>query len=189
LNPPRDLPDKLYSDWLYDIKKDLLIKPPSAINNTVSPELDAAIIRSLAFDSNKRIKHAGELLDALNFKAQPSSPILNEALTLIKSGELERAALCWERVLKSTSLTEETRFAIADELARALSKSGRNLDAAKVLHQAWDCFVNRGALFRTRPERYDFLQRISDLYCKGGNIYKGNVFLQLSENELGHGGK
>lgn len=66
LIPPPGMPDSLHGDWLYQQKKvGRSVAPPSRLNNTVTRETDAVVLRCLEFDPARRFRSAAELLDAL----------------------------------------------------------------------------------------------------------------------------
>lgn len=62
LIPPPGMPDTLHGDWLYEQKRvGRAVAPPSRLNNTVTRETDAVVLRCLEFDPARRFRSAAEL--------------------------------------------------------------------------------------------------------------------------------
>lgn len=189
--PPIGLPEALYSDWLYNQKSTVRPVPPSAMNNTVTPELDAVILRCLEFKSGKRFHNAGELLNALDHLLKPSidSPgaddvaTLNEGRRLKDTGDLDGARLCFERGLAAPSTSKQTRFDLLYELGGVLKSLKDYKDAATRLAEAWE-LARDSAILRSRRERAKLLGDIKDGYRLSGNDYQAYRYEKLQEQEL-----
>jgi len=189
LIPPLNLPNALRSDWLYEQKSIVRPAPPSSLNNTVTPQLDALVLRCLEFNPSKRFFNAGELLKALDelYNPPPDVPedvaALNEGRCLKDSGDLNGARSSFEQGLKAASRSKETRFALLRELGENLVALQEYQTAAVRLVDAWKLTEN-SAILRSRKERFLLLGEIEDAYQKSGNRYNTNKYEKLKSEEM-----
>lgn len=188
--PPIDLPEALYSDWLYNQKSTVRPVPPSAMNNTVTPGLDAVILRCLEFNPGKRFHNAGELLDSLDIVEPPIDPpdaddvaALNEGRRLKNTGDLDGVRLCFERGLAAPSTSKQTRFDLLYELGGVLKSLKNYKSAATRLVEAWE-LAKDSAILRSRQERAKLLGEIKDAYRLSGNDYQAYRYEKLQEQEF-----
>lgn len=187
LIPPLDLPEALHSDWLYKQKRPIRPTPPSSLNNTVTRELDAAVLRCLEFNPSKRFRHAGKLLEALDLaSAPPPDPpdvvAMDEGHHLKTTGSLDGARLSFERGLSAPSSSKETRFALLRELGEVLAMLEEYKAAGAQLVEAWE-LVRNTAILRTREERAELLEQIEDAYRQVPNPFQANRYKDLKDNE------
>lgn len=187
LIPPVDLPDSLYSQWLYDQKRRCPAVPPSSINNTVEPALDAIVLRCLEFNPRLRFHDAAELLDALGRKAKPPSPweqALRDGRDLRCAGELPGACRAFERGLAARSVPRDDRFLLLRELGETLAATGRPDEAAQRLVEAWR-LTESAPILRTRKERAELLAQVADCYREIPNDFQARRYDDLRRRELG----
>ncbi|WP_127354939.1 serine/threonine-protein kinase [Actinacidiphila soli] len=191
LIPPPGLPDALHGDWLYQQKKDgPPAAPPSRLNNTVTPETDAVVLRCLEFDPARRFRSATELLDALaeaeagTRRPPPGESALEEARKQAADGDPTGACHTLRTCLDSGSkdLPPAMRLALLNELARLLDAQGDPATSARRLAEAWQ-LVRNSALLRTRQERCALLSRTADAYRRAGNLYQATHFEDLLRRE------
>ncbi len=186
LVPPINLPAGLYNDWLYDQKSRVQPEPPSRLNNMVSPELEAAVMRCLAFNPAKRYPTAGELLDGLNTEKHGESAgvtALKEGQGLSALNDLTGARRILEEGLSIASNSKETRFFLLRELGAVLDRLGEHALAANHFVNAWELARNT-AVLRTRRERADLLKQIIESYQRGGNTFQATRYEKLRKKEL-----
>lgn len=188
LIPPHDLPEKLHCDWLYDQKGRIHVPPPSHLNNTVDRRLDSIILECLEFRPGRRYHNAGELLEDLQSPyggpEHPDAAELEEGLRLKADRDWAGALSAFERGLKASSSSHETRFQLLFESGETIVQIGRHLDAAARLREAWH-FVKDTGILRTQTERAELLAAISQAYRFGGNEYQSGVFAKERDKLLG----
>jgi len=183
---PPDLPKAFHSDWLYKQKSNIRPTPVSFMNNTVSPELNAAVMRCLAFNPRDRFFNASELLESLEPKPASDSPdveALNEGRRLRATDDLDAARRAFERGLTTRSSSQEIRFLLLRGLGELLAAAGDHRTAAARLVEAWE-LVKNTAILRTRRERAELLKQIEDAYRASGNPYQADRYKTLAEQEV-----
>jgi len=183
---PPEIPDIAHSSWLYEKKRNLDIAPPSAVNNTVTPELDTIILRCLKFDPLDRFPHAGTLLKALDDPTSATTgweATVREVPEMNASGDLQGAREKLEQSLRKGSHSAEGRFRLLSKLGGVLSESGEHTQAAGVYKEAWE-LVQNTAILKTRQERSEVLQAIADCYRKAGNMFFAKKYQKRAEDEI-----
>ena len=172
---PINLPEKLYSDWLYDQKQNYCPRPPSEVNSTIPSWLSDVIMRCLEFNRSRRFLNAGRLLDALELKTQnsisPGDKALQKAEHFMKSGDYKGARDILEKAITSASTGTETEFKLKHKLGMVLLKLKKYADAAMLLGEAWKYTEKRGFLKDT-SEREELLNRIIEAFEKSGNVFQ-----------------
>ncbi|MBO0913160.1 serine/threonine-protein kinase [Streptomyces laculatispora] len=195
LIPPPGMPDTLHGDWLYRQKKDGRgVTPPSRLNNTVTRETDAVVLRCLEFDPARRFRSAAELLDALagaeagTHRPPPGESALERAREQAADGDPAAACHTLRTCLDSASedLPPAVRLALRGELARLLDAQGDPVGSARQLAEAWK-LVRGSTLLRTRKERCALLERTADAYRRAGNAFQSAHFEDLLRREQGRG--
>ncbi|MBZ3904800.1 serine/threonine-protein kinase [Streptomyces griseiscabiei] len=195
LVPPPELPDALHGDWLYRRKRDgRAPAPPSRLNNTVTREIDAVVLRCLEFDPVRRFRSATELLDALaEAEAGPRRPppganALERAREQAAAGDPAGACDTLRACLDSgaENPSPAVRLALLHELAGLLDTRGDPAGAARRLAESWQ-LVRASALLRTRRERHALLTRTADAYRRAGNGYQARHFEDLLRRENDRG--
>jgi len=184
--PPLDIPDEFQGEWLNKQKSIVRPTPPSSLNNTVTPQLDAIVLRCLEFNPVNRFLNAGELLKTLDGMHTPKPPdlaALEEGLRLRDSGELKGAILRFERGLAAPSSFRETRFRLLRELGRTLMSVGEYRSAATNLVSAWE-LTRESTILRSREERAELLREIANAFQKSNNTYQAEKFQRLAQEEL-----
>lgn len=195
LVPPPGLPDALHGDWLYQRKKEgRAVDPPSRLNNTVTREIDAVVLRCLEFDPARRYRSAAELLDALaeaeagSRRPPPGESELEQAREEAAAGDTAGACDTLRACLDSGSEAPSpaVRLALLNELARLLDAQGDLAGSARRLAEAWQ-LVRGSALLRTRKERCALLSRTAEAYRRAGNAYQTTHFEDLLRRERDRG--
>ncbi|MFE7839418.1 serine/threonine-protein kinase [Streptomyces sp. NPDC057474] len=195
LIPPPELPDALHGDWLYQRKKEgHAAAPPSRLNNTVTREIDAVVLRCLEFEPARRFRSAAELLDALaeaeagTRRPPPGESALEQAREQVAAGDTAGACDTLRTCLDSGSEVPSPaiRLALLNELARLLDTRGDLGGSARRLAEAWQ-LVRDSALLRTRKERCALLSRTADAYRRAGNAYQATHFEELLRRERDRG--
>ncbi|MFD5111502.1 serine/threonine-protein kinase [Streptomyces sp. NPDC058391] len=195
LIPPPGLPDTLHGDWLYQQKKEgRAAAPPSRLNNTVTRETDAVVLRCLEFEPARRFRSAAELLDALAgaesgaHRPPPGERALEQARKQAAAGDPAGACHTLRKCLDSGSgeLPAADRLALLNELARLLDAQGDPATSARQLAEAWQ-LVRNSALLRTRKERCALLSRAADAYRRAGNAFQATHFEDLLRRERDRG--
>jgi len=186
LIPPLDLPEKAHRSWLYEAKRTCVIAPPSAYNNTVSPDLDTLVLRCLAFGKDRRFRNAKELLDALDEPGSATTgweATIREVRALHGSRDLVRAGQVLDRSLKNSSHSPEGRFRLLWELGEVLRATEQYRNAAEAYRECWKV-VKDTAILKTPGERSRVLKAVACSYRKAGNPFFANKFEKLAEEEL-----
>ncbi|MFD7429144.1 serine/threonine-protein kinase [Streptomyces sp. NPDC059818] len=195
LIPPPGMPDTLHGDWLYQQKRASRgVAPPSRLNNTVTRETDAVVLRCLEFDPARRFRSAAELLDALAaaeagaHRPPPGESALEQAREQAADGDPAAACRTLRACLDSASedLPPAVRLALRNELARLLDAQGDAAGAARQLAEAWQ-LVRDSTLLRTRKERCALLERAADAYRRAGNVFQTAHFEDLLRRERDRG--
>ncbi|WP_200308007.1 serine/threonine-protein kinase [Streptomyces adelaidensis] len=195
LVPPPGLPDTLHGDWLYQRKKEgHTAPPPSRLNNTVTREIDAVVLRCLEVEPARRFRSAAELLDALaeaeagTRRPPPGESALEQAREQAAAGDPAGACDTLRTCLDSASadLSPALRLALLNELARLLDTCGDPAGSARQLAAAWQ-LVRNSALLRTRKERCALLSRTADAYRRAGNTYQTTHFEDQLRRERDRG--
>ncbi|QFR01159.1 serine/threonine protein kinase [Streptomyces phaeolivaceus] len=195
LVPPHELPDALHGDWLYRRKKEgRAVAPPSRLNNTVTREIDAVVLRCLEFDPARRFRSATELLGALaEAEAGPRRPppganALERAREQAAAGDTAGACDTLRGCLDSgaENPSPAVRLALLNELAGLLDTRGDPAGSARRLAESWQ-LVRGSALLRTRKERCALLTRTADTYRRAGNAYQARHFEDLLRRERDRG--
>jgi hypothetical protein len=193
LIPPPGLPGALHGDWLYQEKSRLVPTPPSRLNNTVTRETDAVVMRCLEFEPSRRFRSATELLDALTAaeagtrRPPPGENALERAREQAAAGDPDGACRTLRGCLDSgADLPPALRLAVLNELARLLDAQGDPAASARHLAGAWQ-LVSNSALLRTRKERCALLERAADAYRRAGNTFQATHFEELLRRERNRG--
>ncbi|WP_067825038.1 serine/threonine-protein kinase [Actinomadura kijaniata] len=157
LHPPYGLPADAHGDWLYEARREIIVDPPSRLNNTVPPALDALVLRCLAHDPRDRFGTAEELIEAIDEPA-PAAPA--------------RPA---------------PRGAAADLVREAdlLADRGDHAGAARRYERAWRTVRDDPAAPDDRAERVALLDRLSRAYRRIGNDFQADRYAELSRREGG----
>jgi eukaryotic-like serine/threonine-protein kinase len=165
--------------WLYNRKQDFVIEPPFKLNNTVSHELDALVLRCLAFDADQRPRDGQELLSALDeLEAEPPWPdavALKEGRALV-ARDPEGALAVFDRGLGVPQPHPAVQAELLRESAALLEQQGRFKEAADRLVRLWSLIRDSGTLIPLAKERAALLHRISRLYRRAGNGYQADRF-------------
>jgi eukaryotic-like serine/threonine-protein kinase len=172
LIPPVDLPDERYSDWLYETKRGYRAVPPSALSNTVTPKLDAIVLRCLEFEPDRRFADAGEFLAELAKEGPTQPPVAAVLRDLRRDGSTknrQRARQTLEERLAANP-PEAERFDLLRQLGEVLGSSGDHADAARRFGEAWKLTEHR-AILRDSRERDALLTQLADAHRKAGNDF------------------
>lgn len=191
LVPPPDLLRDQEPEWLVEAKAAAPAVPPSTYNPaTVSPKLDAIVLRCLTLDPAERYRDAGDLLQALTAKPEadraPDRESAREKGTRMRDAGNTGAAIAAFRVGLAAGPPPGDAFWLHRELGRTLAAAGDFAGAATSLSEAWQ-------LTRTRPilsgrrDRADLLDEIADAYQGAGNEYQARLNRHLRDRELGGG--
>jgi serine/threonine protein kinase len=187
--PPTTLPAALHGEWLYDAKRRTRAVPPSSLNSTVTPKLDAVVLRCLEVDPRHRFGTAAELLEALSQPngSRPSTPdetVLVQARRLQSEGDLPGARQALERGVAAGATSPAERFALLCELGEVLDTSDDPEAAAERFAAAWDLTAET-TLLRSRDERCHLLTRCAETFRRAGNTYQAGRFDHLFRRERG----
>jgi serine/threonine protein kinase len=192
LIPPVDLPQTMHGDWLYRQMSTICPSKPSSLNNTVTPQLDAVVLRCLKFKiggPDGRFSDAGELLKALDHLDDGDAPpppedviALNEGRRLMTSGDLKGACRSFKHGLKVASSSNETHFALLRELGEVLVVLKECPTAAERLVEAWKLAEN-SAILRRLKERVLLLEELAGAFRLCGNDYMANTYKNLALKE------
>lgn len=186
LIPPVNLPQPMHIDWLYKQMSTIRPSPPSSLNNTVTSQLDAIVLRCLKFNPSERFSNAGELLKALDnlYTSQQDSDVsaLNEGRRLKAAGDLNGARRMFEQGLTVASSSKETRFALLRELGEVLVVLKECPKAVERLVEAWKLAEN-SAILRRLQERTLLLEDIAGASRLCGNDYMANTYKNLALKE------
>ncbi|ONK12656.1 serine/threonine-protein kinase [Streptomyces sp. MP131-18] len=192
LVPPPDVPDVSHGDWLYQQKRLVTPAPPSTLNNTVGPAVDALVLRCLRTDPDQRYRSAADLLDALaaaesaGARARPpGADDVERAAGLLAANDAEGARRLLTRTLAG-ELPPAARLAALRRLADALTALGEDGTAGDRLADAW-LLAKDTALLRSRNERAALLVRTVACYRRAGNTFQADHFEWLRRRELGRG--
>jgi serine/threonine protein kinase len=189
LIPPSGQPDALYSEWLYDAKRSHPAVAPSLLNNTVSPELNAIVLRCLEFEPERRFPDAGEFLAALSGEGLAAQPVEIAIRALRDDGSvknLHRARHAIEDQLAGPDLPRDTRFDLLRKLGEVLGSLGDHAGAAKRFGQAWQ-LTEDSAILRDTHERVALLTQLIDAHRLAGNDFQARRYQALRDKERGGG--
>jgi serine/threonine protein kinase len=189
LIPPVDLPDALYSDWLYDAKKRHPAIAPSALSNTVTPKLDAIVLRCLEFEPDRRFRDAGEFLAELDREGPTQRPVRTLVRELPSAGStknLQQARRTLEGRLAAADLPKEARFELLRKLGEVLGSLGAHADAAQRFGQAWHLTADN-AILRDSRERVALLTQLIEAHRQAGNAFQARRYEALRGKERGGG--
>jgi serine/threonine protein kinase len=189
LIPPSGQPDALYSEWLYDAKCSHPAVTPSLLNNTVSPELNAIVLRCLEFEPERRFRDAAEFLAALSGEGLAAQPVETAIRALRDDGSvknLRRARRAIEDQLAGPDVPRDTRFDLLRKLGEVLGSLGDHADAAKRFGQAWQ-LTEDSAILRDTRERVALLDQLIDAHKLAGNDFQAPRYQALRDKERGGG--
>jgi eukaryotic-like serine/threonine-protein kinase len=178
-------PEALEAQWLYDQKSRLMPPFARSKNNSVTPDLDSAVRKCLAFRAGDRFLNARELLEAL----ESIAPVEGSGAGIPETGgdrtgspEEKRQALAAS--LDRGCLSAEDRFANTRELGLCCAEVKDYMEAATHLVQAWEMTRN-SAFLRSKKERMELLSSIESVYRKMGNTFQENYYRRLIQDESG----
>jgi len=205
LVPPLSLPHRAHGEWLQEQKLKAPPVPPSALNNSVPPELDALVLRCLEVRPGRRFRGAAEVmaaLDALPETRPAAGPVAGTASArpTAPPGTRElaeaRRALTAGRAADAVSLllplTEDGRTgrdllpSVLAELAQALEQQGTYDAAAAHWAKAHD-LVRAGARMSDGTVRADLARRAERAFRQAGNRFQADHFARLSGGGPGRG--
>lgn len=197
LVPPLSLPQRAHGEWLQEQKLKAPPVPPSALNNSVPPELDALVLRCLEVRPARRFRGADEVMAALD--ALPGTrPAAASARQAPAPGTRElaeaRRARTEGRPAQAVSLlqplTEDGRTgrdllpSVLAELAEALEQQGTYDVAAAHWATAHD-LVRAGVRMADGTVRADLARRAERAFRQAGNRFQADHFARLSGREQG----
>jgi serine/threonine protein kinase len=189
--PPIDLPEALYSDWLYNEKMKVIPVPPSSYNNTVSRKLDALVMRCLEFSPSRRYHDANALVKGLDelekIDEGDGNDRLAEARSAASSGSLNGACRAYEICLNAADLSAGKRFAILREYGQALGKIGDHKGEAEKLIAALDIARNSGAVLRDSMDMAGLLDEIARAFTNYGNDWQASKYMKIKAELLKRG--
>lgn len=189
LIPPIGQPDALYTEWLYDAKRSYPAVAPKLLNNTVSPELNAIVLRCLEFEPDRRFRDAAEFLAALGGEGLAAQPVETAIRALNNDGSvknLDRARRAIENHLADPNVPRDTRFELLRKLGEVLRTLGDHAGAAKRLREAWE-LTEDSAILRETHERVALLAQLIDAHRLAGNEFQANRYKSLRDKERGGG--
>ncbi|MFI0480179.1 serine/threonine-protein kinase [Actinomadura sp. 9N215] len=166
LVPPADLPRELEHEWVGHARHDCVVEPPSAHSGSLTPAIDAVVLRCLRTAPGERFRTATDLLEALDEAVRAPSP-------------------------SSLSAPESPaeRFARLRERADRLTRSGEHGPAARVLHEAHALAERHPTLLPSRRERADLAGQVADAYARDDNDFQAARFRRRRDDELNGGGR
>jgi eukaryotic-like serine/threonine-protein kinase len=187
LLPPVDMPEGMQAEWIHSQKSRVRATPPSTWNNTVTPEMDAIVLRCLEFHPARRYLNAGELLQALEEPAAPADAAqtlnLEAARRLSAEGDFESSRQLLEQALQNKPASRELHFNLLYELGCLLLQAEDSAAVARLV-EAWK-LTETSAILRTRLERAALLQKIADAFRLAHNEYQAHRYEDLRQKELG----
>jgi serine/threonine protein kinase len=189
LIPPVDLPDERYSDWLYEAKMRHPAVAPSSLSNTVTPKLDAIVLRCLEFEPDRRFRDAGEFLVELSKEGPTQRPVETVLRELRGDGStknLQRARHTLEERLAATDTSRDTRFDLLRKLGEVLGSLGAHAEAAQRFGQAWQLTEDK-AILRDSRDRVALLTQLVDAHRMAGNAFQARRYEALRGKERGGG--
>lgn len=184
LVPPENLPDEQHGDWLYRARRDRPTPRPSALSNTVTPKLEAIVLRCLEFEHSDRFHDADALLEALRAPERKSAKAARKVEDKPTSENLEEARKTAEDELDSESVTGRRRLDLLTNLATTLESLGEHAEAAKRLAQAWQ-LTESSALLRDTSDRVALLTLVAAFYRRAGNEFQARRYEAIRAREPG----
>jgi serine/threonine protein kinase len=177
LIPPLELPVSCHAQWLHEHKQRIHITPPSALNNTVSRELDSLILRCLKFSPSERWRNGGDLFKGIDALLHPSSLLpdaaaLEEARRLRAANQLPEALAAFERGLSAPQPQAEVRVELLNESSELLEHLKRFNEAADKLTRLWSMIEHSGSLLPQSEERAALLDRLASLLHQAGRSFQ-----------------
>lgn len=200
LVPPLSLPERAHGDWVQEQKLRTPLRPPSVLNNTVPPELDAVVMRCLELRPARRFRSANEVLDALDAlpegletrngpaavrpAAPPGERELARARQLLAQGEAGAAVSLLLPLVEHDGAGRDLLPALLAELAEAYEQQGDHGRAAPLWARAHD-LVRAGARMPGGAARAGLACRAEKAFRATGNRFQAERFARLCRGEQG----
>ncbi|MFJ9542389.1 serine/threonine-protein kinase [Streptomyces sp. NPDC101225] len=197
LVPPLSLPRRAHGEWLQEQKLKASPVPPSALNNSVSPELDAVVLRCLEVRPGHRFRGAAEVMAALEAlpgtgqaaasarrAPAPGTRELAEARRARREGSAAQAVSLLQPLAEDGRTERDLLPSVLAELAEALEQQGTYDAAAAHWAKAHD-LVRAGARMADGTARADLARRAERAFRQAGNRFQADHFARLSGGEQG----
>jgi len=212
LFPPLSLPERAHGDWLQEQKLKAPPVPPSALNNSVPPELDALVLRCLDVRPGRRFHSAHEVLAALDAlpdgpgvlprppgpsTPRPSAPEapqepgaaeLAEARRLREAGDTTASVSLLLPLVERGGPGRDLMPAVLSELAEAYEQQGEYKQAAPHWARAHD-LVQAGARMSHGTRQADLAGRAAEAFRRTGNRFQAERFAALARGRQGRSGE
>jgi hypothetical protein len=201
LVPPLGLPERSHGEWLQEQKLKTVLAPPSTLNNSVPPELDALVLRCLEVRPARRFRGAAEVIAALDAlpelgraaaaeAARPTLPAgtreLAEARRSRTAGDAAGALALLRPLAEDGRVGRDLLPSVLAELAEAYELQGLYDVAAPHWARAHD-LVRAGARMADGTVRADLARRAERAFRKAGNRFQAEHFARLAGGARGRG--
>ncbi|MCX3059230.1 serine/threonine-protein kinase [Streptomyces beihaiensis] len=196
---PLDLPERELAEWLVEAKRKAPPVRPSSIEASVTPELDAVVMRCLELRPERRFRGADEVIAALDALPEEASagPVrargraeatratapgpdeLTRARRHLAAGEARAAVGLLTEALAKSTVPRELRPVLMVELAKAQGALADHGAAALAWAAAYEC-VCAGVRPPDGMSRERLAERAATAFRAAGNRFQADHFARLA---------